>query len=96
MILNFGDQATEDIFHGHNTKAARRIPAVVWHTARRKLDLLNAAHELRDLMASPANRLETLKGDLRGFHSVRINDQFRMVFTWVEGNVRDVRITDYH
>ena len=96
MILSFSDQATADVFHGNNTKAARRIPAIVWRTARRKLDMLNAAHELRDLMAPPANQLEALRGNLRGFHSVRINDQFRIVFKWVEGNVRDVRITDYH
>ena len=96
MILDFGDQGTEDIFHGYNTKAARRIPALVWRVARRKLDMLNAAHELRDLMVPPRNQLEALKGNLSGFHSIRINDQFRIVFKWADGNVRQVRITDYH
>ena len=96
MILDFGDQATEDIFHGDNTKTARRLPGLLWRPARRKLDMLNAADELRDLMVPPGNRLEALKGHLAGFHSIRINDQFRIVFKWVDGNVRGVRITDYH
>lgn len=96
MILDFGDQATEDLFHGQNTKAARRIPKTVWSVARRKLDLLNAAHELRDLQAPPGNRLEALKGHLAGFHSIRVNDQFRLLFRWSEGQAKHVRITDYH
>lgn len=96
MIASFRDETTEDIFHGSNTKAARRIPAILWKIARRKLDMLNAAHELRDLMAPPANRLEALHGGLAGRHSIRINDQFRIVFRWVDGNTRDVQITDYH
>ena len=96
MIAVFGDEATEDIFHGENTKAARRIPALVWSVARRKLDMLNAAHELRDLAVPPANRLEALHGKLAGRHSIRVNDQFRIVFKWQDGNAHDVRITDYH
>ena len=80
MILDFGDQATEDVFHGDNTTAARRIPTTIWKTACRKLDMLNAAHELRDLAIPPGNRLEALKGRLAGCHSIRINDQFRVVF----------------
>ena len=96
MIVEFGDEATEDIFHGENTKAARRIPAVVWSTACRKLDMLNAAHELRDLAVPPGNRLEPLHGRLTGRHSIRINDQFRIVFRWEDGNAHEVRVTDYH
>ena len=96
MIAGFGDEATEDVFHGNNTKAARRIPATVWSVAGRKLDMLNAAHELRDLMVPPGNRLEALRGTLAGHHSIRINDQFRVVFRWKDGNAHDVRITDYH
>lgn len=96
MILEFGDQTTEDLFHGHNTKAARRIPSVIWKTACRKLDMLNAAHELRDVSVPPGNRLEALKGKLVGFHGMRINDQFRIVFKWADGNARAVQITDYH
>jgi proteic killer suppression protein len=96
MIVSFGDQTTEDIFHGENTKAARRTPPTVWKVAGRKLDMLNAAHELRDVMVPPGNRLELLKGTWMGFHSLRINDQFRIVFHWKDGNAHDVRITDYH
>ena len=96
MILDFGDQTTKDIFHGDNTKAARRIPSVSWSTACRKLDMLNAAHELRDLAVPPGNRLEALRGKLAGLHSLRINDQFRLIFKWTDGNARAVQITDYH
>ncbi len=96
MIVSFRDETTEDVFHGNNSKAARRIPTVVWNTACRKLDMLNAAHELRDLMVPPGNRLEALRGEWAGHHSIRINDQFRIVFRWTDGNVHDVRITDYH
>jgi len=96
MILEFGDQPTEDVFHGENTKAARRIPPITWKVACRKLDMLNAAHELHDLMVPPGNRLEALHGNLAGFHSMRINDQFRLIFIWADGNAKDVRITDYH
>jgi proteic killer suppression protein len=96
MIVNFGDEATEDIFHGENTKAARRFAQTLWKVASRKLDMLNAAHELRDLMVPPGNQLEALKGTLAGRHSIRINDQFRIVFHWKDGNAHDVRITDYH
>ena len=96
MIASFGDESTEDIFNGENTKAARRISVEVWKTASRKLDMLNAAHELRDLMIPPGNRLESLRGTLAGKQSIRINDQFRIVFRWKDGNAHEVRITDYH
>jgi proteic killer suppression protein len=96
MIVNFADKATEDIYHGTDSKAARQIPNVVWRIAARKLDMVNAAHDLRDLKVPPANRLEALKGKLSGFHSIRVNDQYRIIFRWDEGNARDVEITDYH
>lgn len=96
MIAGFGDEATEDIFNGENTKPARRIPREIWKVAARKLDMLNAAHELRDLMVPPANRLELLHGDLAGKHSIRVNDQFRIVFRWKDGNAYEVRVKDYH
>ena len=96
MIVGFGDEATEDIFHGDNTKAARRIPVVVWNTACRKLDMLNVAHALRDLAVPPGNRLEALHGKLAGRHSIRMNDQCRIVFRWEDGNAHEVQITDYH
>lgn len=65
-------------------------------TALRKLDVLNAAAKLDDLKAPPGNRLEALKGALQGFHSIRVNDQWRLVFRWLDGKVEEVRLTDYH
>ena len=94
--MDFGDETTEGVFHGENTKAARRLPESIWKTACRKLDMLNAAHELRDVAVPPGNRLEALRGTLTGRHSIRINDQFRIVFRWKDGNAHEVRITDYH
>ena len=64
--------------------------------AARKLDLINAAHVLDDLKVPPGNRLEALKGDLKGKHSIRINGQWRIVFRWADGNAHEVAITDYH
>lgn len=97
MILDFADQATEDIFHGNSTKAARRcLPPGLWPVARRKLDRLNHAREPRDLADPPGNRLEALKGDYTGFFSMRINDQYRIVFRFERGDAREVGIVDYH
>ena len=96
MIVGFGDQATEDLFHGIDSKQARTIPKDVWTVAFRKLDMLNAAPDLMDLRAPPSNRLEKLRGNLAGFFSIRVNDQFRVIFRWANGNASDVRIVDYH
>ena len=96
MLKNFQDRSTGDVFHGENTPAARRIPQTIWPAARRKLDLLNAAHQLKDIAVPPGNRLEALKGDRKGFHSIRINDQYRLVFKFVDGCAFDVEIEDYH
>jgi toxin HigB-1 len=96
MILSFGDRATEDLYHGRFGKRARRFPNTIMRVALRKLDMLNAAHELEDLLVPPGNRLESLKGNLEGFHSIRINDQWRIVFQWSGNSASDVRVTDYH
>jgi proteic killer suppression protein len=96
MILSFRDRTTEDIYDGTDSKGARSIPRPIWKIATRKLDVLNAAYYIRDLKVPPGNRLEALKGTWKGYHSIRINDQYRIVFQWVEGNARDVLITDYH
>lgn len=96
MIVSFADKATEALFHGQAGKAVRRIPSDIRSTAARKLDLLNAAHELQDLSVPPGNRLEALKGALRGLHSIRINDQWRILFRWRDGDAHDVEIDDYH
>lgn len=96
MIASFGDAATEDLYHGRPTAAARRIPPTIVASALRKLDMLNATKNLQDLRSPPGNRLERLLGDLAGFHSIRINDQWRVVFRWEGSDAHDVRIADYH
>jgi proteic killer suppression protein len=96
MIASFGDQTTEDIFHGEHTKAARRIPVNVHAAAFRKLVMVNEARAVMDLRAPPGNRLEGLRGDLAGYYSIRINDQWRVVFRWEGAHAYEVRITDYH
>jgi proteic killer suppression protein len=96
VIVGFADRATEDIFHGSETKAARNIPKTLWAVARRKLDMLNGAQFIQDLTVPPANRLEKLRGSLAGRYSIRINDQYRIVFRFDRGQASDVLITDYH
>jgi len=96
MIVSFGDAATEDLYHGRPTAAARRVPSTIIGAALRKLDMLNAAKNLQDLRSPPGNRLERLVGNLEGFHSIRINDQWRVVFCWEGSDAHDVRIADYH
>ena len=96
MIIHFKSQAARDIYDGINSKEARKIPQAVWKVAQRKLDMINAAVNISDLKVPPGNRLEALKGDLDGFHSVRINDQYRIVFRFRDSNAHDVEITDYH
>ena len=96
MIASFADRATEALFHGETGKAIRKIPSDIRSVAVRKLDLLNAVHGLQDLRVPPGNRLEALKGELRGRHSIRINDRWRIVFRWKDGDAHEVEIHDYH
>jgi proteic killer suppression protein len=97
MILDFADRATEDVFNGSKSKTARRrLPQELWPAAQRKLDRLNRASELRDLADPPGNRLEALKGDYAGFYGIRVNDQYRIVFRFENGDARQVQIVDYH
>jgi len=97
MIGSFRDTGTENIFNGENTEVARRTcPIMLWRVARRKLDQINQAVRLADPAAPPANRLEALRGDRRGQHSIRINDQYRVCFRWTQRGAEDVEITDYH
>ena len=95
MIVSFSDAGTEDLFNGRNTKAARRVPKDLWRIAARKLSMLDYATDLRDL-STPGNNLEKLKGALAGKYSIRINDQFRIVFNFDRGEATNVVITDYH
>lgn len=96
MIHSFGDAATEDLFHGRQTSRVRRFPHTILSVTLRKLDVINAARELSDLRMPPGNRLEALKGDREGFNSIRINDQWRIIFRWENGGANDVSIVDYH
>ena len=96
MIRSFGDSGTEDFFHGRRSQRSRRLPANIRNVALRKLDTLNAAANVDDLRSPPGNRLEALKGDLKGFHSIRINDQWRVLFRWNDGSAEEVQIVDYH
>jgi proteic killer suppression protein len=95
VIKSFGDSLTEDLFHGRTSAPSRKLGAAVAKIALRKLDMINAAKTLRDLEVPPGNRLDALKGNLRGSFSIRVNDQFRIVFRWDE-RARDVRVIDYH
>ncbi|HWB54187.1 MAG TPA: type II toxin-antitoxin system RelE/ParE family toxin [Tepidisphaeraceae bacterium] len=97
MIVSFADEGTKDVFDGSDTKAARRTcPRNLCNVARRKLDQLNAATKLDTLRIPPGNRLEPLKADRLGQHSIRINDQFRICFQWTDGGAEAVEIVDYH
>lgn len=97
VIVSFATQGNRDIFQGRDTKAARRTcPQTAWKVARRKLDQLNQADSLSDLSAPPANRLEKLRGDRQGQHSIRINDQYRVCFRWTDSGPDDIAIVDYH
>ena len=92
MIKTFKDKETKRIFDGHNYKKYVNIQKVI----KRKLDMLHFAYSEKDLMAPPSNRFEHLKGDLKDFCSIRINDQFRIIFRFEGGQAYDVEIVDYH
>ncbi len=93
MIKTFRDKETERIF---NRLLSRKLPQNIQHLARRKLVILDAATELNALRVPPGNRLEALKGDRRGQHSIRINDQWRICFKWKASDAYDVEIEDYN
>jgi proteic killer suppression protein len=97
VISGFADRGTEDVINGRNTPAARRsCPQSLWNTAFRKLDQLDSATGLNDLAIPRGNRLEALKGNRKGQHSIRINDQYRICFRWTEAGADQVEIADYH
>jgi len=92
MIRSFGDKRTEALFRDERV---RRFEGIA-RAAKRKLEALNAAHRLEDLTKPPSNRLEKLRGNLNDFYSIRINDQWRLIFKWISGEPYEVRIVDYH
>ena len=93
MIKSFADKQAEKLFCG---RFAKKLPMDIQRAAQRKLRLIHQAEELTDLKAPPGNRLEALKGDRKGQHSIRINDQWRICFVWTDGNAENVEIVDYH
>jgi proteic killer suppression protein len=93
MIKEFGDKETGKIWDGF---VSRKLPNEIQQTARRKLRMLNNAQNLQDLRIPPANRLEKLRGNLSSFHSIRINDQWRIIFIWENNDAYKVQIVDYH
>lgn len=97
MIESFHDRATEDIFNGVNSKAARKAcPEKLWRIATRKLDQLDSVQSLEELKIPPGNRLEALAGNRQGQFSIRINEQYRICFVWGESGPERVEVTDYH
>lgn len=93
MIKTFGDKETEKIWKGISS---RKLPVDIQHVARRKLRMIHNAQNTNDLRIPPANHLEKLSGDLNGYYSIRVNKQWRIIFTWENDNAFEVQITDYH
>lgn len=97
MAIEFRDRGTEDVYNGVDSKAARKVcPPDLVRRARAKLFLVDDAEMIEDLRVPPGNRLEMLKGDRKGEHSIRINEQYRICFRWTEAGAQDVEIVDYH
>jgi proteic killer suppression protein len=96
VIRSFADDTTRDIWNGANSRAARRIPKPLWPVVRRKLDQIDAVTKLDDLRVPPGNHLHALTGARAGYHAIRVNDQFRIVFRFDRQDAHDVCCTDYH
>ena len=93
MIISFGDKDTQKIWEGVRVKS---LPTEIQEIGRRKLGMLNNSFDVNDLMIPPSNRLEKLKGILKNYYSIRINNQWRVIFKWNNGNATEVSIIDYH
>lgn len=93
MLLSFGSKETKKIWEGTRMS---RLPNKIQEIGRRKLRMMNNSQNISDLKIPPANRLEKLKGSLKDFYSIRINDQWRIIFKWNNGNASEVEIKDYH
>jgi proteic killer suppression protein len=96
VIRTFANETAADLFRQRNTRAARRIPRELWRGVQRKLRLIDAAGRLADLVVPAGNRLELLRGDQAGRHSIRVNEQYRVTFRWENGDAYEVRVEDYH
>jgi len=96
VIVGFGNRLAANLFEDRRSKEVRRFPAELYRIARRKLLYLHDAAVLADLVVPPGNRLERLRGERAGYYSIRINDQWRVVFRWEAGNALDVQVVDYH
>ena len=97
MIHSFYNQGTEDIFNGKSSKAARATcPQTLWKRAARKLDQIDSAAHIDDLKIPPGNRLEALQGSRAGQYSIRINEQYRICFRWIDQGAAEVEVVDYH
>jgi proteic killer suppression protein len=96
MIRNIAGKTTQDIYDGINSRHARKLPSELRPKARRLLDQINAATRIEILKEAPGNRLEKLRGDLGSYWSLRINDQWRIIFRWTGADALDVEIVDYH
>jgi proteic killer suppression protein len=93
MIISFDDKVTKKIWEGERVKG---IPVEIQQMTRRKLRMLNNSNNMADLMIPPSNRLEKLKGNLKDLYSIRVNDQWRIIFKWNNGNSESVKLLDYH
>lgn len=96
MISSFGDKRTADLFHGRNTAAVHQIAVEIRSAVLRKLDLIQGAAKLIDLRSPPGNLLDALSGDHSGFYSIRVNDQWRIIFRWESDKTHEVKLVDYH
>ena len=96
MIRSFRSKCAQDIFDGDNSRYARKLPSHLQGKAYRLMDQLNVVREVQELKVPPGNRLEKLKGDLKDFWSIRINDQWRLIFVWKGMHAFEVDIVDYH
>ena len=93
MIISFGDKDTGKIWEGERVK---NLPPTIQEIARRKLRMLNNSQNIIDLQIPPSNKLEKLKGKFKNYYSIRINDQWRIIFIWNNGNAEQIEIIDYH
>ena len=93
MIASFGDKTTQKIWDGERVKG---FATEIQEITRRKLMMLNNSVDIKDLMIPPSNRLEKLKGNLKDFYSIRVNNQWRVIFKWDNGSAFDVQLVDYH